>query len=61
MRATLVSPAATDTAIWDPHAGRGDLPPRDRMLRPEEVAAAVLFAVTRPAGVNVDEIRISRE
>jgi NADP-dependent 3-hydroxy acid dehydrogenase YdfG len=63
VRATLVSPGATDTALWDPHDPdrRADLPSRDRMLRAEEVAAAVLFAVTRPGGVNVDEIRISRE
>jgi NADP-dependent 3-hydroxy acid dehydrogenase YdfG len=30
------------------------------MLRPEDVAAAVLFAVGRADAVNVDELRISR-
>jgi NADP-dependent 3-hydroxy acid dehydrogenase YdfG len=30
------------------------------MLRAEDVAEAVLFAVTRPAHVNVDELRLSR-
>ena len=30
------------------------------MLAPEAVAAAVMFAVTLPADVNVDEIRLSR-
>lgn len=62
VRATLVSPAATDTPIWDPHDPDASdvLPNRDEMLRPEDVAEAVLFAVTRPAHVNVDELRLSR-
>jgi NADP-dependent 3-hydroxy acid dehydrogenase YdfG len=30
------------------------------MLRPEDVARAVLFAVTQPETVNVDELRVSR-
>lgn len=62
VRCTLVSPAATDTALWDPHDpdGAPDLPNRDQMLRPEDVADAVLWAVTRPPSVDVDELRISR-
>ena len=61
LRATLVSPAAVDTAIWDAHApGRGGLPPREAMLRPEDVADAVCWALTRPAHVDVDELRLSR-
>jgi NADP-dependent 3-hydroxy acid dehydrogenase YdfG len=30
------------------------------MLRPEAVADAVLWVMTRPAEVNVDELRVSR-
>ncbi len=62
VRATLVSPAATDTAIWDPYDPDASnfLPNREEMLRPEDVADAVLWAVTRPAHVNVDELRLSR-
>ncbi|MBI1810088.1 MAG: SDR family NAD(P)-dependent oxidoreductase, partial [Gemmatimonadetes bacterium] len=62
VRATLVSPAATDTAIWDAVRGdrRAGLPTRDQMLRPEDVARAVLFAVAQPPHVTVDELRISR-
>jgi NADP-dependent 3-hydroxy acid dehydrogenase YdfG len=62
VRATLISPAATDTPIWDPHDpdGSAGLPSRAEMLRPEDVADAVLWAVTRPAHVNVDELRLSR-
>lgn len=62
IRSTLVSPAATDTPIWDPHDPdtSAQLPNRDDMLRPEDVADAVLWAVTRPATVDIDELRLSR-
>jgi NADP-dependent 3-hydroxy acid dehydrogenase YdfG len=30
------------------------------MMPPEAVASAVLYAVTQPAVVNVDELRLSR-
>ncbi len=61
IRRTLVSPAATDTPIWDvidPDNQPG-FPSRASMLRAEDVADAVLWAVTRPAHVNVDELRVS--
>jgi NADP-dependent 3-hydroxy acid dehydrogenase YdfG len=62
VRCTLVSPAATDTPIWDPHDpdAQAHLPNRDEMLRPEDVADAVLWSVTRPAHVDIDELRLSR-
>lgn len=62
IRASLVSPSATDTTIWDPYRPdeTPDLPSRSQMLRPEDVADAVLWAVMRPAAVNVDEVRLSR-
>ena len=62
VRATLVSPGPVDTAMWDgvdPDM-RAGLTPRARMLAPEAVAAAVLFAIEQPAEINVDEIRIAR-
>ena len=59
VRATLVSPSSTDTGIWDDRAGTGRFPPRSAMLPADAVAAAVLFAVTQPARVNVDELRLS--
>ena len=62
VRATLVSPAATDTEIWNtvavtdpagkPHSKRP-------MLDPEDVARAVMFALTQPEHVNIDELRLS--
>jgi len=62
VRMTLVSPAATDTAIWDAHDpdGAAHLPARAEMLRPEDVADAVGWAVTRPAHVDIEELRLSR-
>ena len=63
VRATLVSPAATDTDIWNtvsvtdpagkPHSTRP-------MLDPEDVARSVVFALMQPEQVNIDELRLSR-
>lgn len=62
VRTTLVSPAATNTEIWnsitltDP----GDKPHSTRsMLSPDDVVAAVMFALRQPERVNVDELRLS--
>lgn len=62
VRTTLISPAATDTPIWDPvdPDNTPGFPPRASMLRAADVADAVLWAVSRPAHVNVDELRLSR-
>jgi ribitol 2-dehydrogenase len=59
IRATLISPAAVDTAIWDTIGERPGLPPRSAMLKATDVADAILYALTRPDGVTIDEIRIS--
>ena len=61
VRATLVSPSAVDTSLWDPVQPdtRPGFTPRNGMLRPEAVAAAVSYVVSQPAGVNVDELRLS--
>ncbi len=61
VRATLVSPGPTDTPLWDAYDPdhRNGFTPRAAMLQPVEVAAAILRAVTAPASVNVDEIRLS--
>jgi NAD(P)-dependent dehydrogenase (short-subunit alcohol dehydrogenase family) len=62
VRVSLVSPGPVDTTLWDAidPDSRADLTPRARMLRPEHVAAAVLFTVTCDADANVDELRLSR-
>jgi len=56
LRLTLISPGPTDTSLWDPvdPDRRSDLPDRAAMLQPNDVADAVLFAVTRPQRVNVE-------
>ncbi len=57
---TLVSPGSTDTDIWnkiDPDSNPGFRKRKD-MMRPADVAEAVLFAVTREARVTVTEIRL---
>ena len=60
VQATLISPGATDTRLWDSldPDRRADLPKRTSMLQPEDVAAAVLFAASRPDRVNVDVLRL---
>ncbi len=62
VRATLVEPGATDTPLWDPFDPdhRPDLPNRADMLSPDDVAEAVLFAATRPAGVRLPLLRVER-
>lgn len=62
VRTTLISPASVDTPIWDPvdPGSRVGHTPREKMLDAAAVADAVLYAVTRPAATNVDELRLSR-
>jgi NADP-dependent 3-hydroxy acid dehydrogenase YdfG len=62
VRTSLISPASTDTEIWNtvtvtdpagkPHSTRP-------MLDADDVAAAVMFALDQPERVNVDELRLS--
>jgi len=60
VRTTLVSPGPVDTELWDPidPDSRAGFMRRRDMLRAEDVARAVLFAVTQPPGVDISEIRI---
>ena len=60
VRTTLVSPGAVDTDMWnaiDPD-NRPGFRKRKHMMRPEDVAEAVLFAVTREERLIVTEIRM---
>jgi NAD(P)-dependent dehydrogenase (short-subunit alcohol dehydrogenase family) len=60
VRLTLVSPGPTDTDLWapfDPDRREG-FPRRAEMLRPADVADAVLFVATRPPNVLVDWLRL---
>jgi NAD(P)-dependent dehydrogenase (short-subunit alcohol dehydrogenase family) len=60
VRLTLVSPGPTDTDAWEPFDPdrREGFPSRDRMLRPADVADAVLFVATRPPHVLIDWLRL---
>lgn len=60
VRATLVEPAATDTALWDaidPAAHPG-LPPRHAMLRADDVARVVVFAAAQPRHVQIPNVAV---
>lgn len=60
VRGTLIEPAATDTALWDAidPGARAGLPDRAAMLRPEDVARAVVFAVSQPEHVEVSSLAV---
>jgi NADP-dependent 3-hydroxy acid dehydrogenase YdfG len=62
VRATLVEPTATDTALWDsldPDTNDG-LPNRADMLAAEDVANVIAFAATRPDGVVLPVLQVER-
>lgn len=62
VRATLVSPGPVDTSLWDPvnPDERPGFTPRTAMLSADDVADAIWYALSTPAGVNIDELRLSR-
>jgi NADP-dependent 3-hydroxy acid dehydrogenase YdfG len=62
VRATLVSPGPVDTRLWDPidPDSREGYTPRAAMLDPDSVAESILFVLTRPAHVDIEELRLSR-
>lgn len=62
VRATLVSPGPVDTPLWDPldPDHREGFTPRAQMLRPDAVADAVLWVITRPPETTIEELRLGR-
>ena len=60
VRCVLVSPGPTDTSVWDSvdPDNRPGFVPRRVMLRPADVAEAVLFVATRPDSVRVPLLQI---
>jgi NAD(P)-dependent dehydrogenase (short-subunit alcohol dehydrogenase family) len=60
VRLTLVSPGPTDTAVWDPvdPDHREGFVRRADMLRPADVAEAILFVAIRPPHVLIDWLRL---
>jgi len=61
VKMTLISPGPTDTALWNELAAEmpENLTNRADMLHADDVAEAVLFAVTRPGRVNVELMHIN--
>lgn len=55
IRISAVLPGATGTSLWDYAGSNLD---RSRMMTPQDVADAVMWALERPASAHVDEIRI---
>jgi NADP-dependent 3-hydroxy acid dehydrogenase YdfG len=56
IRVINVYPTATDTSIWTHIEGEW---PRHKMIWPEDVASTVAYALSLPADVTLESIRIS--
>jgi NAD(P)-dependent dehydrogenase (short-subunit alcohol dehydrogenase family) len=57
IRVLNIYPAATNTEIWKPIEGDW---PREQMMSPEEIAEAVAYALSRPPGVSVENISLTK-
>ena len=60
VKTTLISPGPVNTTLWDPvdPDSKPGFTRRAMMLRPEDVAEAVLFVATRPDAVHIPELHI---
>ena len=56
IRVINIYPAATNTEIWNNVEGDW---PRNRMISAEQVASAIVYALSRPADVTVENITLS--
>jgi len=56
IRVLNIYPAATNTEIWNAVEGEW---PREKMMLPEEIADAVVYALARPGDVAVENITLS--
>ena len=55
LKVTMIHPGSTDTSLWD---GQNWSPPAHDMLRADDVAGAVLYALKQPPNASVDELRL---
>jgi NADP-dependent 3-hydroxy acid dehydrogenase YdfG len=55
VRVGVLVPGAVDTPIWD---SMGSTPPRDKMLRPDDVARAAVLMATLPAHASLEELTL---
>jgi NAD(P)-dependent dehydrogenase (short-subunit alcohol dehydrogenase family) len=56
---TLLVPGGMDTAFFDSRTEQYKPPPDAKLNRPEDVAAAVLFALSQPPGCEVRELVVT--
>lgn len=57
IRVLNIYPGATDTEIWEPVSGDW---PREKMMRPQEIAGAIAYALSRPGEVALENIDLQR-
>jgi NADP-dependent 3-hydroxy acid dehydrogenase YdfG len=55
VRVGVLVPGAVDTPIWD---AVGSTPPREKMLRPEDVARAAVLMATLPPHASLEELTL---
>jgi len=55
VRVGVLIPGAVDTPIWD---SMGSTPPREKMLRAEDVARAAVLMATLPATASLEELTL---
>jgi short-subunit dehydrogenase len=55
VRVGVLMPGAVDTPLWD---SLGATPPRDKMLRPEDVARAAVLMASLPAHAVMEEVTL---
>jgi NADP-dependent 3-hydroxy acid dehydrogenase YdfG len=55
VRVGVLIPGAVDTPIWD---AMGATPPREKMLRAEDVARAAVLMATLPANASLEELTL---
>lgn len=55
VRVGVLIPGAVDTPIWD---ALGSSPPRDKMLKPEDVARAAVLMATLPPHASLEELTL---
>ena len=54
-RVGVLVPGAVDTPIWD---ALGASPPREKMLKPEDVARAAVLMATLPPHASLEELTL---
>jgi 3-oxoacyl-[acyl-carrier protein] reductase len=59
IRVTSISPGAVNTNIWNHKTRPVSQEQKEMMLKPEEIADIVLFLLTRPPAVHIENITVT--